>query len=576
MQSTQLHRSNQPGSSFLLQLLGISSPTMLTHIDIEDKTIGTKVLLKNCSFGITEGAKIAIIGKNGAGKSTLFRMLTGEDTDFHGSLEQKKGARIILTQQEHFGTAEITPLDYIKQSLPHYTEWQTTMQHFEEGADTSLDATRAYSEAESLFRENGYYSVDERIVEALERYGVTFEQAFSPFHTLSGGEKRFVELVRVSFADADLVLLDEPTNHMDYVGKAQFTQWLAGTPLAVCVISHDRDVLEVVSSIYELRDQRLHRFPGNYTAYLRQNGVSTITRVSQYEESLKRLENLHKQRMLARTRKLSAKSDSGRNNAKTQEERLTREYNELKLSLEKPSFWIDQETVASTRPKLLEGYQRYKDRTIHVRTNEVDEYRRTLLSVEDLSLGYEAPLFSGLDFTLAHGDRLHIKGRNGAGKSTLIRTLLATIAGETSEAWIFAGTITATEKLRIGLYEQEVDEVYLPMTLGHALTELYHQKNVPLTDQALKQVLASYLFDPLTDQHLQISQLSGGQKARFQLISMLCANPNLLILDEPTNHLDLPSIEELEKALRKYEGAILFVSHDSYFVRNIEAESIEI
>jgi ATP-binding cassette subfamily F protein 3 len=554
-----------------------SRAIMILAARIEEKTTGNKLLLKDCRLVVPEGVKIGIIGRNGAGKSTLFRILNGQDHEFSGSVERKKGAQIVLTEQEHFNLGDTTALEYIRDSLPRYQELKEIVRRFQEGLDTGTESLNAYSNAEAEFGERRYYDVEDRIVTALAAYGIPEETCvLTPFARLSGGQKRFAELVRISLAEADLALLDEPTNHMDYVGKDQFITWLKDTGQAVCLISHDRDVLQYVDEILELKDHALHRFPGNYAAYLRQNGTSTITQVNRYEEDLKRLERIHTQWMLARARKNAAKSDAGRNNAKTQEERLEREHKELHSTLKKPSFWIDRETLASTRPTLIAGYHKYKDKTIRIDAGHLDEHDHELLKADQLSLGYQEPLFENLSFAISHGDRLHIKGRNGAGKSTLLRAIMASAADETPESWCFAGRILTSPKVRIGIYEQEVPQGILGLTLGEAVRELHLAEGLSPTDQQLRNILAAYLFNPIEDSRLQVSQLSGGQKARLQLIGMLCGSPNLLILDEPTNHLDLPSIEELERALAAYEGAILVVSHDSLFIRNLKAETISV
>ncbi len=169
-----------------------------------------------------------------------------------------------------------------------------------------------------------------------------------------------------------------------------------------------------------------------------------------------------------------------------------------------------------------------------------------------------------------------LRGRNGAGKSTLIAAVLSNIAQTSSDSTIFSGTIKPSGTLRVGVYEQEIDPQYLPLSLGAAVKHVYAEVDVPLSDQALSAILARYLFDPIGDRQLKLTQLSGGQKARFQLIRMLCNNPNLLILDEPTNHLDLISIEEFESAVQQYPGAVIYVSHDSRFIDHIGGDVVQV
>ncbi len=167
-------------------------------------------------------------------------------------------------------------------------------------------------------------------------------------------------------------------------------------------------------------------------------------------------------------------------------------------------------------------------------------------------------------------------GRNGAGKTTLVDAVIAKATGTTPAVQKFGGHIMVESEIKIGLYEQEIDEKYLPMTLRDAVEASLRDKDLPVNDQKVSQLLGNYLFNPNGDGAMLVSQLSGGQKARFQLIRMLLADPHILILDEPTNHLDLPSIEELENALAGYKGAIIYISHDSYFARKLGGETVPI
>jgi ATPase subunit of ABC transporter with duplicated ATPase domains len=545
---------------------------MLLTASIAEKYMGSKLLFRDLVFSVQEDTKVGLIGRNGVGKSTLFGMLTGEDTDFLGSIERKKGLSIILTAQEHFLSEEVTTLDYILQHVPRYYELKEIIDTYPNHMGDDLEKIHTYSEALQEFGDNNYYTVEDEIVEALRQFDIDLDAALRPLISLSGGQKRFVELVKVGFSRADLILLDEPTNHLDYYGKALFLRWLKGVKTAVCIISHDRDVLKEVNAVIEVRDYQAFTYPGNYESYIKQNGTATVTQIGQYESALKRLETLHKQIQTARARK-GAASDS---RPKILEERLQREYDALEASLEKPSFWIDKGTTAELGKDVTERYDRYKARTITIGSAQKDKHVHQLLELHEVTAGYDKQLFPYVSFTLSHGDKLEIRGRNGAGKSTLLNTILSEVAGYATEAKMFHGSIKASGRLRVGVYEQEIDPKYLSMPLGRAVEQVYIAARQPLVGQTLNGILASYLFDPIRDKELLVKQLSGGQKARFQLIRMLSGNPNLLILDEPTNHLDLPSIEELEEALLQYHGALLYVSHDSYFLERMAGQVIHI
>lgn len=540
-------------------------------ISIEDKTISHKHLFHDLRFTVEERSRIGLIGRNGTGKTTLFNILTGKDHDFRGSIEGVKNIRIVATEQEQAPESDVNAIDYVLDHVREYRELTHILETYPDTMGSDIAQINAYTEALTAFSEYNYYSLDERIAEELSNFGLTSEQCHRPLRTLSGGQRRFVELAKVLFSNADLILLDEPTNHMDYVGKALFLKWLDKIKQSVLIISHDRDVLETVDRIIEIKDRTAHSYTGNYQAYLKQNSTKTVTEISAYQSALKELEVLHKQIQAARARKAGA----GDSRPKILEERLMRQYEEVKASMKKPSFWIDQQSIDQLDDSVADQYHRYKTKNISIGdTGSQAKHVHTLLEVSNLSGGYDQPLFQHLSLLLRHGDRLHLKGRNGAGKSTVVRLILSALAAVPTDAKLLHGSIKGHPKLKIGLYEQEINHYYLDLTLRQALQAIYDEAGRPLTDQNIKAILSTYLFDPISDQNLIVRNLSGGQKARLQIIRMLCNDPNLLILDEPTNHLDLPSIEELEQALTQYGGAILYISHDSYFVNGLGGDTI--
>jgi len=233
------------------------------------------------------------------------------------------------------------------------------------------------------------------------------------------------------------------------------------------------------------------------------------------------------------------------------------------------NFWIDRESAANLNKKVSDNYDKFKAKNIKLHKTSTHEHSKELLRVEDLELGYgDTSLFTPVNFQLHHGDRLRLIGRNGAGKTTLVRALVAAAHEERAKTWR-AGAIFCDRSLRMSVYEQEAGHELLEMPLGTAIAHIYDQLELPSTDEIVMRTMGNYLFNPYEDKQTPVKDLSGGQKARLQLIKMLAGDPNLLILDEPTNHLDLPSIEELENALRDYHGALLYISHDSYLAKNL-------
>lgn len=549
---------------------------MLLKIDNLNKSIGVKDLFENLKLLINEGEKVALIGRNGLGKTTLFKILNGEDLDFKGLIELQKGIKIVLTRQEHFLHEQITALEYVLREIPDYLEMKEKLRYLESNLSNNIEMIQEYTDLLSKFNESGYYEIENKVVQSFNDFQLGVEQILAPLKSLSGGEKRFVELVRIMYSGAELALIDEPTNHMDYVGKEAFIKWLNATKQTVLVITHDRDVLKSVDRILELKDKILASFTGNYDAYLKQNIHTTVSDITQYELTQKKIAEARRQMLTARAMKMTAKGDRGRTAARIREERFLKEYNKLIAESKKPSFWIDQESLQEVPDQIVESYEKYKEHNINIRSNLVNMNQKLLLTVKNLSLGYDKPLFLSKDFELFSSDRLFIKGRNGAGKSTLIRTIIAKVNDQKPSAKVFNGSIYCNSKARIGVYEQEIDSSVLSKTLNEAVTDLYKSLDIPINERKLQAILKTYLMDMSIEGLLTLDKLSGGQKARFQLIKMFVNNPNLLILDEPTNHLDLPSIEELESALQTYQGAIIYISHDSYFVNKLGGKVLEI
>jgi ATP-binding cassette subfamily F protein uup len=251
-----------------------------------------------------------------------------------------------------------------------------------------------------------------------------------------------------------------------------------------------------------------------------------------------------------------------------------KQYADVEAAMNEPNFWIDRESAEGLNKKVSDNYGKFKAKNIKLHKTSTHEHSKELLRVEGLSLSYgETPLFSPVDFQLQHGTRLRLIGRNGAGKTTLIRALEDATHEQRSATWR-AGSIFCDRSLRLSVYEQETTQGLLALPLKSAIAHIYDRLGLPSHDEAVMRTMGNYLFNPYEDGQTLVADLSGGQKARLQIIQMLAPDPNLLILDEPTNHLDLPSIEELENALANYHGALLYVSHDSYFAEHVGGDEL--
>lgn len=537
---------------------------MIADISVTEKSFGSKVLMSGVKFSIDQREKVGVIGRNGVGKSTLFTILTGKDTDFTGEVIYRRGTVVASTEQEHHAIGDTTVLQYVLAGLPEYSELSDVIETYPFHMGDDMKKIEVYTQALERFDQKGFYRIEEAIERELEAFQLP-GVAHAPFASLSGGQKRLVEVVKIMHAKADLALLDEPTNHMDYVAKKQFIDWMKGTPEAMLVITHDRDVLRHVDRIIELKDGGSVSYKGNYDAYLKQNAASTGSAMNEFELIEKRITNL-KQKVIDYQRlKEKARNPATIQKFKRLEQTSRTELAELQAK-EKPTFWIDKESVDTLHYKTANQYEKFKAKNIRMNIKgEQSRSKHVLVKAEALSLGYDSPLFDGVNIDLREGEAVELRGRNGTGKSTLIKRLL----GDESIT-LFGGELQHDPQVRIGVYEQEVSPTYFTLPLHDAIEHLYLDHSLPINETKIRQLMSEYLFTE-GDGQVPVKRLSGGQKARLQLIAMLANDPQLLILDEPTNHLDLPSIEELETALGRFGGAILYVSHDDYFRQAVPA-----
>ena len=537
---------------------------MIADISITEKSFGPKLLMSDIKFSVDNNEKIGIVGRNGIGKSTLFSILTGVDKDFTGDIIFTRGSVVVATAQEHHDIDGQTVLQYILSGLPEYAALSHIVETYPDTMGDDMKKIEDYTNALMRFDDKGFYHIEEQIERELNNFQLS-GLAHREFSTLSGGQKRLTEVVKVMHSNAQLALIDEPTNHMDYVAKEQFVEWMKQASEAMLIITHDRDVLKEVDRIIEIKDGTSVSYNGNYDRYLKQNAVSTGSDMNEFELVERRITNLKVKVLDYQRLKEKSRNPGTIQKFKRLEETSRKELAELQAK-EKPSVWIDKESAANLDYKTAARYDKFKSKNIRMNVSQDDSRsKHVLIKATNVSLGYTAtPLFSGVNIDLREGEALELRGRNGAGKSTLIKAILEP---ENSHSMtVFSGEISLDPKVRIGVYEQEVSTEYFGVSLEEAIEKMYLKKNLSISTTKIRQLLSDYLFTE-GDGKTPISRLSGGQKARFQLISMLANEPQLLILDEPTNHLDLPSIEEIELAISTYSGAVLYVSHDGYFRR---------
>jgi len=549
---------------------------MIADIHITEKSFGDKTLMKDVKFSVDDGEKVGVVGRNGVGKSTLFGILAGTDNDYTGEVIFRRGITIATTAQEHHGLGEQTVMAYILSGLPEYPELKKIIDEYPLTMGDNMRKIEEYTQALERFDQKGFYQVEEKIERELSNFQLD-GYGDRKISSLSGGQKRLVEIVKIMHSEAHLALIDEPTNHMDYVAKQQFIDWMNSQPhQAMLIITHDRDVLGQVDRIVEIKDGQAVSYRGNYDAYLKQNAQATTAGMNNFEQIEKRIVNL-KQKVLDYQRlKEKSRNPGTIQKFKRLENEARAELEELS-EMEKPTFWIDKESVGQLDYKSAERYGKFKSRNIRLSMKDASSRsQHVLVRAENVAVGIgERILFEDVNIDLREGEAIEIRGRNGAGKTTLIRMILASGKSFDGGPILYSGDIFLDPQVRIGVYEQEIDERYLSDPLEKAIEKLYMSRDLSISDTKIRQLLADYLFTD-ADRMTPLARLSGGQKARFQIIAMLANDPQLLVLDEPTNHLDLPSIEELETALAKYSGAILYVSHDNYFREKLGGKVVQI
>ena len=550
--------------------------SMIADIHITEKSFGDKTLMKDVKFSVDDGEKVGVVGRNGVGKSTLFGILAGTDNDYTGEVVFRRGITVATTAQEHHGLGEQTVMAYILSGLPEYSKLKKIIDEYPLTMGDNMRKIEEYTQALERFDQKGFYQVEEKIERELSNFQLD-GYGDRRISSLSGGQKRLVEIVKIMHSEAHLALIDEPTNHMDYVAKQQFIDWMNSQPhQAMLIITHDRDVLGQVDRIVEIKDGQAVSYRGNYDAYLKQNAQATTAGMNNFEQIEKRIVNL-KQKVLDYQRlKEKSRNPGTIQKFKRLENEARAELAELS-EMEKPTFWIDKESASQLDYKSAERYGKFKSRNIRLSVKDASSRsQHVLVRAENVAVGIgERILFEDVNIDLREGEAIEIRGRNGAGKTTLIRMILASGKSFDGGPILYSGDIFLDPQVRIGVYEQEIDERYLSDPLEKAIEKLYMSRDLSISDTKIRQLLADYLFTD-ADRMTPLARLSGGQKARFQIIAMLANDPQLLILDEPTNHLDLPSIEELETALTKYSGAILYVSHDNYFREKLGGKVVQI
>jgi ATP-binding cassette subfamily F protein 3 len=482
-------------------------------------------------FEVRAGERIGLVGPNGAGKTTLMRILAGQDQADYGSLYVRPGIRLsLLRQHPEFGPEETlmsVARSGIASILDLQRELEEAAQELAEAEDEGdrARAGRRYDELHNQLEHQDAYSIDHRVEEILGGLGFAPADFARPARTFSGGQQSRLMLAKLLLENPDLMLLDEPSNHLDIDTTAWLEGYLARQSVAMVIVSHDRYFLDkVVTRIWELNEGKVESYPGNYTQYWRLRTEKAKVLDRQADRQAEKIADLE-----AYIRKYGAGQRAKQ--AKDREKKLAR-----------------VERVETIReivgPRMGFG--------------EVERAGDVVVEARHLSKAYATPLFQDLNLQVERGQCVGVMGPNGSGKTTLIQTLIGRVKPD-------AGEVRLGHKVQVGYHDQGLESLPPETTVVRAV---WPEDDPSWVQGDVRDLLAGFgLSGDIVFQ--TVGQLSGGERAKAALARLSATGANLLVMDEPTNHLDIWSCEALERSIREFEGTVLVVSHDRYFLNQV-------
>lgn len=508
---------------------------------------GIATVLENISFSINEGDRLGIIGVNGAGKTSLFRLITGEYTADKGAVYISKGKTIGMLAQNADMTEEAggeSALEHMYLAFPKLLEDEKRLDELEKTLSSRADVTSQsysalaaeFSELNHSFAQNGGQYFRGKCRSILTKMGFDETMMALPVNALSGGQRTRLALARLLASEPDILMLDEPTNHLDVETIDWLEGFLAAYRNTVLVISHDRYFLDrVTNKTLHIEHHSSKLYNGNYTEAQRQRAENREAELKKYNQQ---------QKEIAR----------------------------VEAMIEQQRRWGKEHNFVTIRAK--ENYIKHMDK-VEKPTEELKSIRMSFQSAppsaneviraDGLTMRFgDKTVFKDLTFLVKKGERVFFAGPNGCGKSTLMKVLVGKFAPSDGE-------IELGYNIKAAYYDQENQNLDDRATVLDELWNAYPT----LTEYDIRSTLALFLFK-YEDTEKRVSDLSGGERARLTMAKLILSKVNLLVLDEPTNHLDIPSREVLEDALRAFEGTLICVSHDRYFIEKIATKIIEI
>ncbi|SFF29159.1 ATP-binding cassette, subfamily F, member 3 [Paenibacillus catalpae] len=518
---------------------------MLLQVSNISKNYGIDVILSDISMQVLERERIGLVGVNGAGKSTLLKIIAGELSYDSGAIHKAKETRIGYLAQNSGLQSTRTIEEEMRVVFSHLTDAEKELRELEQQiADPALhdnpkryeEVLNRYSRKSDWFREQGGFEINTRINSVLHGMGFGSFPPDTLISTLSGGQKTRLALARILLQAPDLLMLDEPTNYLDIPTLTWLEGYLRSYSGAILVVSHDRYFLDaLVTTIVEIERHAAKRYTGNYSRYIDLKAAEYEANLKVYEKQQDEIAKMEQfiQRNIVRAS--TTKRAQSRRKALEKMDVLDRPLGDLKKA--RFSFEIERQTG------------------------------KDVLDVADLSVKFpekDRQLFQQVSFKLQRGETVALIGPNGIGKSTLLKVLVGQRQPQT-------GSVRWGSNVKLGYYDQE----QTGLTPSNTVLEEVWGTYPHMEEARIRTVLGNFLFSG-EDVLKRISSLSGGEKARVSLAKLMLEQANVLILDEPTNHLDLFSKEVLESALLDYEGTLLFISHDRYFLNKMAERIVEL
>lgn len=505
------------------------------------KSFIDKTIIKDVSFHLEEHEKAAIVGINGAGKSTLLKILIGELAPDSGEVTIAKGCSVGYLSQYQNSSSELTILEALFDARPEIRILEERIRRIENDMKNASGSTlealmNSYSIATHEFELKDGYAYKSEVIGILKGLGFTEDDFGKKVSTLSGGQKTRVFLGRLLISKPDIILLDEPTNHLDIDSVIWLENYLINYKGCVLIVTHDRFFLDkVVTKIIEVENCIVTTYSGNYSDFAAKKAQLYEARMKQYLNQ--RAEIKHQEEVITKLRSFNREKSIKR--AESREKALS------KIEL------IDKPMTPSDAMKM--------------RFVPCVQSGNDVLTVKDLSKAFgRNVLFENISFEIKRGERVAIIGDNGTGKTTLLKIINNSLESD-------SGTFKLGAKVKIGYYDQEHHVLHMEKTLFDELQDTYPDMN----NTEIRNVLAAFLFTG-DDVFKRIKDLSGGERGRVSLAKLMLSECNFLILDEPTNHLDMTSKEILENAINNYEGTVLYVSHDRYFINKTATRILEL